>query len=664
MKFQIIFEGDIEQEIERTRVAERASTLLNTELSVIKLFSGETVVLKTDLNLNDAQDWIEVLRRKAGMHCKIEPLADTLEWSLEPVEETVKMFQCPACGHTEEYAGELDDEETHACSECGIIGSKYKQQMEKEQEKLRFQMLAAREEEEKRRQAELAEQEAQQAQEEEETEPVRKDVEPEQEEEVAEVIVIRKNSRKETFIAVASVLGLVVALGAGGYFILRFAGHSGDQADVEQKLQAQVQNAQNTPEPVKKPKPVSSRPKVEVERIDADKVLGRAAAEPALKGQKKDVERRSARADEKLGNARPVVVKKTAAGKQQEVPKNHSMARDMEDGAENKNNSGMAKRSYAAAGKKTAAEKPFSKADEMANGIADEVESIRVQAQIAADKGRASFNAQAINDLNALRMQALRISAADKRLQALTYVARAMADLGQKAQSATLYTEILSNTDQAQLEERTKDRIRRLVALQQLSAGDVDAALGTVQMVRSIQVKDRLIVELANSEQVHTLFDATWLDRLLASISEPQYRIEALANLARNRQTHGEVADAKVLFGKALAAVREVGDDLEKAKLSSYIARQMVLSGAQKKGAELFRQLAQSVQTGAAGRSPDPFYEILSKDMADAGLFGQSTALADKIQDPAKRASASQYALDLKARAASSQPRLGSASAR
>jgi ribosomal protein L37E len=121
--YQVLFNGEIAENASMDVVRENLARELGLDDRKAKqLFSGRTVVVRSQLEQAEAQSWQEKLA-EFGAVCRIKdfaPKSDTASFKVDkkgPVDETLRditaaHLECPRCGHMQ-----LDS--SH-CARCGV----------------------------------------------------------------------------------------------------------------------------------------------------------------------------------------------------------------------------------------------------------------------------------------------------------------------------------------------------------------------------------------------------------------------------------------------------------------------------------------------------------------------------------------------------------------
>ena len=122
--YRITFQGKLLYGFEQNEVRDNLAKLTKfDEKSLDRLFSGDVVTLKKDLDSLTAQRYKEVLD-KTGAHCDMilqQEDGSSDQASQLPPEETG--ITCPKCGAAQQFGD--------SCSRCGILFSKYRQRQQR-----------------------------------------------------------------------------------------------------------------------------------------------------------------------------------------------------------------------------------------------------------------------------------------------------------------------------------------------------------------------------------------------------------------------------------------------------------------------------------------------------------------------------------------------------
>lgn len=131
--YQVLFNGEVAEQANTDSVRDNLARELGLdERKVKQLFSGRTVVIRSHLDQQQAQDWQEKLNQ-LGAICRIKDLTpkdDKMTFGIGkqdgPAEHTLRditaaHLECPRCGHMQ-----LDS--SH-CARCGVdLEQAFKQQ--------------------------------------------------------------------------------------------------------------------------------------------------------------------------------------------------------------------------------------------------------------------------------------------------------------------------------------------------------------------------------------------------------------------------------------------------------------------------------------------------------------------------------------------------------
>jgi len=120
--FQVLFNGEVAEEASQEHVRENLARELGLDARKAKqLFSGRTVIIRSQLDQHEAQAWQSKLAQ-LGAVCRVKdltPKADTASYSVDKGHSertlrdlTAAHVECPRCGHLQLDSGH--------CARCGV----------------------------------------------------------------------------------------------------------------------------------------------------------------------------------------------------------------------------------------------------------------------------------------------------------------------------------------------------------------------------------------------------------------------------------------------------------------------------------------------------------------------------------------------------------------
>lgn len=148
----LLFGTDLE-DAKRTEAIQKLANLLKISSEQVEgLLQKKSVVLLKRVSTNVAHKYERKLI-ELGFKCNTRPSKETApNLELVPKEALVHTLSCPDCGHVHKYKEGEDAPET--CDSCGIVFSKYSQNLKLEKEKIKRALLAKAERDEKQQQQE------------------------------------------------------------------------------------------------------------------------------------------------------------------------------------------------------------------------------------------------------------------------------------------------------------------------------------------------------------------------------------------------------------------------------------------------------------------------------------------------------------------------------
>ena len=126
--YRVIFKGKTDPGKDIASVKQALAGLFKTDAGAVeKLFSGQPVVIKKDIDQDTANQYQAALK-KIGAHCEVELDYDTsLEVVHNDAPKEIVMMACPKCG--------FEQEKALTCFRCGIAIEKYQKRVEEQEAK-------------------------------------------------------------------------------------------------------------------------------------------------------------------------------------------------------------------------------------------------------------------------------------------------------------------------------------------------------------------------------------------------------------------------------------------------------------------------------------------------------------------------------------------------